>query len=60
MRKKLLFVNDWHNGDIHMSRPYVVDIMSFVTDCDFFYCHKNNKNILADIESRSNIINHGL
>ena len=50
MRKKLLFVNDWHNGDIHMSRPYVADIMSFVPDCDFFYFHKNNKNILADID----------
>jgi len=50
MRKKLLFVNDWHNGDIHMSRPYVTDIMSFSTEYDFFYFHKNNKNILSDIE----------
>ena len=53
MRNKLLFVNDWHNGDIHMSRPYVADIMSFVTDCDFFYYHKNNENILADIDGLS-------
>ena len=50
MRKKLLFANDWHNGDIHMSRPYIVDIMSFVSDCDFYYFHRNNPKILADIE----------
>jgi FkbM family methyltransferase len=51
MKKKLLFTNDWHNGDIHMSRPYVMDIMSFVSDCDFYYFHKNNKSILEDIQN---------
>jgi FkbM family methyltransferase len=50
MRKKILFINEWHNGDIHMSRPYVTDIMSFLPDYDFFYYHKNNSNILADIK----------
>ena len=32
-----------------MSRPYVSDIMSFLKDFDFFYYHKNNKEILKDI-----------
>lgn len=49
-KKKILFYNKWHNGDVHMSRPYVVDLMKLLGDCDYYYHHKNDKKLLADIE----------
>lgn len=30
MKQKVLFYNDWHFGDIHMSRNYVKDIISIL------------------------------
>ena len=33
-----------------MSRPYVVDLMKLLGDCDYYYHHKNDKKLLADIE----------
>jgi hypothetical protein len=42
-KRKVLFYNNWHNGDIHMSRPYVIDLMNLLGDCDYYYYHKNDK-----------------
>jgi hypothetical protein len=50
-KRKVLFYNNWHNGDIHMSRPYVIDLMNLLGDCDYYYYHKNDKKLLADIEN---------
>jgi hypothetical protein len=49
-KKKVLFYNHWHNGDVHMSRSYVRDLMSLLGDCDYYYYHKNDKKLLADID----------
>ena len=49
-KKKVLFYNHWHNGDVHMSRSYVRDLMSLLGDCDYYYHHKNDKKLLADID----------
>lgn len=46
---KILFFNDWHSGDVHMSRPYVLDLMKCLGDCDYYYYHPNNPKLLADI-----------
>ena len=48
---KVLFFNDWHNGDAHMSRPYIVDLMKLLGDCEYYYYHPNNPKLLADIEN---------
>jgi hypothetical protein len=49
--KKILFYNDWHNGDIHMSREYVKDLMSVLGQNEYFYYHTNNNSILSDIDN---------
>ncbi len=54
-RKTILFYNELHNGDIHMSRPYVVDLMSILGDNDYYYLHKNNSRLLADIKGLKTI-----
>lgn len=48
--KKLLFFNDWHNGDIHMSREYVKDLVSIFKPEETYYYHINNPTILKDLE----------
>ncbi len=47
---KVLFFNDWHNGDIHMSRPYVIHIMQCLGELEYYYFHKNNPKLLVDIK----------
>lgn len=54
---KILFFNDWHNGDVHMSRPYVVDLMQLLGDCDYYYYHPNNPKLLSDIENLTYVPN---
>lgn len=51
VRPRVLFFNDWNNGDVHMSRPYVVDLMKLLGDCDYYYYHRNNPKLLADIDN---------
>jgi FkbM family methyltransferase len=46
---KVLFFNNWHNGDVHMSRAYVVHLMQCLGDLEYHYFHKNNPKLLADI-----------
>ena len=50
-KKKVLFYNNWHNGDVHMSRSYVLDLMNLLGDCDYYFHHKNDQKLLADITS---------
>jgi len=50
-KKTVLFFNDWHNGDLHMSRPYVLDMMSLLGDCNYYFYHKNNPKLLSDIDN---------
>jgi len=54
-KKTIVFYNELHNGDIHMSRPYVMDMMQILGDNDYYYYHKNNPKILSDIENLKSI-----
>ena len=54
-KKIILFHNELHNGDIHMSRPYIVDMMQILGDNDYYYYHRNNPKILSDIENLKTI-----
>lgn len=51
--KKVVFFNHWHNGDIHVSRGIVKQIINKVNQQDptveFFYTHRNAPDMLLDI-----------
>lgn len=53
MSKRVVFFNCFHNGDIHVSRGFVRQIMNRVHQMDptvqFAYGHKNSNLLLADI-----------
>jgi hypothetical protein len=53
MIKKVVFYNHWHNGDVHIGRSFVREIMYAMMDMEndtvFTYAHKNPSNLLADI-----------
>lgn len=53
MRKKIIFFNGLRNGDIHVSRQYIKDIMDKY-DADYFYLQNKNYTrypILKDIKN---------
>lgn len=49
--KKLVFYNHFNNGDIHVSREFVRQIMSRITtpQIDFVYSHKHSPGLIVDI-----------
>lgn len=47
---RIIFYNNFHNGDIHYSREFVKDIMSKI-NAEYFYSHKNKPNVLKDIQN---------
>jgi hypothetical protein len=53
MPKKVVFFNHFHNGDIHVSRGLVRQVISKVRQIDpstqFFYAHRNSGVLLQDI-----------
>lgn len=53
MPNKIVFFNYYHNGDVHVSRGFVRQIMNKVHSIDptiqFAYSHKNDPTLLADI-----------
>ena len=50
LNKKLIFYNNFHNGDIHVSRDFVKDIVSKINFSEAIYYHENSYTILKDIE----------
>jgi len=54
---KIIFFNNWHNGDIHVSREFVRDIVKKTPEYEHEYLHRNSDRILLDLENISvNII----
>jgi hypothetical protein len=53
MYKKVVFFNYYHNGDIHLSRGLLRQVMQKVhqinPDVQFYYSHRNTPDLLADI-----------
>jgi hypothetical protein len=45
---KIIFFNTWHNGDIHVSREFIKDILSKV-NCEMEYHHNNSDRLLLDL-----------
>lgn len=63
--KKVVFFNHWHNGDVHVSRGIVRQIMNKVFQQDpsieFYYTHRNASDLLLDIPDLkfdANLINN--
>ncbi|HEY5267661.1 MAG TPA: hypothetical protein VII94_00825 [Candidatus Saccharimonadales bacterium] len=48
---KVVFFNHHHNGDIHVARSFVREIMKKEPNVSFSFTHKNSRNLLADIPS---------
>src|ERR1700677_2769215 len=62
---KIVFFNFFHNGDVHVSRGLVRQIMAKVNQIDpsisFVYAHRNPANLLLDISGltfQPNLLNH--
>ncbi len=55
--RNIIFFNHFNNGDIHVSRNFVKFLISKIksihSDTKFFYTHKNDPNLLNDIEDLS-------
>lgn len=56
--KNVIFHNQFHNGDIHMSREYVKDISNiFGNACFYYYRHNRSSKLLKDIKHIQHIDN---
>lgn len=47
--KRLIFYNNWHNGDLHNSREFVKDIINKTRFDEYYYIHNRPPKILKDI-----------
>lgn len=48
--KKIIFFNQFHNGDCFLGKSYVRDIMQLLPDVEFGYAHGNHPDILKDLK----------
>ena len=49
MFKEIHFTNEWHNGDIHMSRGIIKNIIQRYPNAGYYYHHKHGKRLLQDM-----------
>lgn len=55
----VIFFNWFHNGDIHVSRCFISEIKKYLNNSiKFFYFHKNDSNLLSDIDNLEIIRNN--
>lgn len=47
--KKLIFYNNWHNGDIHYTREFVKDIIKKTSFDEYYYLHNCPSKLVMDI-----------
>ena len=47
--KTIIFYNTFHNGDIHVSREFIKDIMNKI-ETTFYYYHNGGPRLLFDID----------
>jgi len=47
--KRLIFYNNRHNGDIHLTREFVKDIMKKTSFDEYYFLHKQDPKLLMDI-----------
>lgn len=48
---KLVFYNNWHNGDVHSTREFIKDIIKKTNFDEYIYLHNNSHKLLKDIEN---------
>ena len=47
--KKIIFHNNFHNGDIHVSRNFIRDIIKKSPNYEYYYYHTNSNRLLNDL-----------
>lgn len=47
--KNVIFYNHYHNGDVHLSREMVRQIIKAKPDLNYSYSHRNDKGLLLDL-----------
>ena len=50
--KKIVFFNQFHNGDCFVSKGYVREIMRQLPDVEFEYAHDNHPDIIRDLNCK--------
>ena len=54
---KIVFFNQWRNGDCFINKEYVRDIISRFPNVEFLYAHNNHPNIVEDLNCRHVTLN---
>ena len=49
---KIVFFNQWRNGDCFINKEYVRDIISRFPNVEFLYAHNNHPNIVSDLNCK--------
>lgn len=49
MTQRIVFFNQFHNGDCFVGKGWVRNIMRQVTNAEFYYAHKNHPSIVSDL-----------
>ena len=49
MITKLIFYNNFHNGDIHFTREFIKDIIKKTSFDEYYFLHKRSSKLLMDI-----------
>jgi len=47
--KRIVFFNQYHNGDCFVPKGYIRDIVSQLPEIEFHYAHRNHPSIVADL-----------
>jgi len=50
--KKIVFFNQFHNGDCFVGKQYVAEIMRQLPEVEFSYAHDNHPDIIKDLDIR--------
>jgi len=50
MFSKIIFYSHFHNGDVHVSRTFVRDIIAQFPNMSYEYWHRNHPDVLKDIK----------
>ena len=50
MKTKVIFFNQWRNGDCFIGKEYVREIVKMFPDIEFAYAHNNYSDIIGDLK----------
>lgn len=55
--KRIVFFNQWRNGDCFINKEYVRDIIGRFPNVEFLYAHNNHSSIVGDLNCRHVTLN---